>query len=64
MANPQKARSVVTKIALQINCKLGGDLWALKIPVRFCCYGNSVVKWEIREHHWGLVNQGWGWGVA
>ncbi|XP_076054688.1 argonaute 3 [Oratosquilla oratoria] len=28
-----RLRSVVQKIALQINCKLGGELWALKIPL-------------------------------
>jgi len=25
--------SVTTKVALQLNCKLGGELWALEIPV-------------------------------
>jgi aubergine-like protein len=30
----QKLRSVSQKIALQINCKLGGELWALSIPVK------------------------------
>lgn len=29
----QKLRSVVQKIALQINCKLGGELWSVKIPL-------------------------------
>ena len=29
----QKLRSVTQKIALQINCKLGGELWAVEIPV-------------------------------
>ncbi|XP_071483412.1 piwi-like protein 1 [Diadema antillarum] len=29
----QKLRSVTQKIALQINCKLGGELWALEIPL-------------------------------
>lgn len=29
--------SVVTKVALQLNCKLGGELWALEIPVRHIC---------------------------
>ncbi|XP_064121148.1 protein argonaute-3-like isoform X1 [Macrobrachium nipponense] len=28
-----KLRSVTQKIALQMNCKLGGELWALKIPM-------------------------------
>jgi len=27
-----KLRSVTQKIVLQINCKLGGELWAVKIP--------------------------------
>lgn len=32
ISKPDKLRSVVQKIALQINCKLGGTLWAVKIP--------------------------------
>nr|AJW77406.1 piwi-like protein 2 [Alitta virens] len=31
--NEKKLRSVTQKIALQINAKLGGELWALDIPV-------------------------------
>lgn len=31
--DPKKARSVVLKVALQINCKLGGELWGVKIPL-------------------------------
>lgn len=27
-----KLRSVVQKVALQINCKLGGELWSVEIP--------------------------------
>nr|ASW22511.1 piwi2 [Nematostella vectensis] len=34
ISNPTKLRSVVQKIALQINVKLGGELWALDIPSR------------------------------
>lgn len=26
--------SIATKIAMQITCKLGGELWAVEIPVR------------------------------
>jgi aubergine len=29
----KKSRSVISKIALQINCKLGGELWGISIPV-------------------------------
>jgi len=34
-----KFRSVTMKVALQINCKLGGELWAVKIPLSglMCC---------------------------
>ncbi|XP_043467469.1 piwi-like protein Ago3 [Leptopilina heterotoma] len=34
--DPKKTKSAVEKIALQINCKLGGALWALKIPFDKC----------------------------
>lgn len=29
----QMVMSVATKVAMQLNCKLGGDLWAVEIPV-------------------------------
>ncbi|XP_071952418.1 piwi-like protein 1 [Antedon mediterranea] len=32
ISQANKLRSVVQKIALQINCKLGGELWSLDIP--------------------------------
>ena len=34
ISNPSKLKSVAQKIALQINCKLGGELWALDIPLK------------------------------
>lgn len=34
--NRDKLRSVVQKIALQMNCKLGGTLWALNMPYKNC----------------------------
>ena len=33
LSKPQMLMSVATKIALQLNCKLGGELWAVPIPV-------------------------------
>ncbi|KAF2880626.1 hypothetical protein ILUMI_25545 [Ignelater luminosus] len=33
LSNPQKVRSIIQKIALQMNCKLGGSLWSVPIPV-------------------------------
>lgn len=32
--HPKKSRTVMIKLALQINCKLGGALWALKFPCK------------------------------
>lgn len=32
LSDDRKFRSVVQKIALQINCKMGGELWAVNIP--------------------------------
>lgn len=31
--------SVATKVALQTNCKLGGELWAVKIPLKMMVVG-------------------------
>lgn len=33
LKNEAKNRSIVLKILLQMNCKLGGTLWAIKIPL-------------------------------
>ncbi|NWT04924.1 PIWL2 protein, partial [Mionectes macconnelli] len=33
MGHPGKMRSVVQKILMQINCKLGGQLWGVDIPL-------------------------------
>lgn len=33
IANPSKLKSVTEKIALQINCKLGGALWTVTLPL-------------------------------
>ncbi|NXI47583.1 PIWL1 protein, partial [Galbula dea] len=48
LAKPQTAMSVVTKIALQMNCKMGGELWTVEIPlervmiVGIDCYHDTV----------------------
>lgn len=34
LGKEDKNRSIVQKIALQINCKLGGSLWSIKIPFK------------------------------
>ncbi|XP_060528061.1 piwi-like protein Ago3 isoform X2 [Cylas formicarius] len=32
LSKPDKVRSIILKIALQINCKLGGSLWTARFP--------------------------------
>ncbi|KAF5302312.1 hypothetical protein FQA39_LY10351 [Lamprigera yunnana] len=34
LSNQQRVRAITQKIALQINCKLGGTLWSLRFPVK------------------------------
>lgn len=34
LSNPQKIRSIVQKIALQMTCKLGGTLWTVRFPFK------------------------------
>ncbi|KAM3924689.1 LOW QUALITY PROTEIN: piwi-like protein 2 [Leptodactylus fuscus] len=34
ISNPRKLRSIAQKILLQINCKLGGELWGVDIPLK------------------------------
>ncbi|XP_066444447.1 piwi-like protein 1 [Eleutherodactylus coqui] len=33
LSKPQTLMSICTKIALQMNCKLGGELWSVEIPL-------------------------------
>lgn len=46
ISDDRKLTSVVQKIALQINCKLGGELWASRIPI-----GNDVMVIGIDVFH-------------
>ena len=32
--NMNKTKSVVTKVAVQMNCKLGGEIWGVTIPMK------------------------------
>jgi aubergine-like protein len=34
LRNEAKSRSIIQKILLQMNCKLGGTLWGIKIPLK------------------------------
>ncbi|RNA01671.1 hypothetical protein BpHYR1_049118 [Brachionus plicatilis] len=33
--NMNKTKSAITKLAIQMNCKLGGEIWGVTIPVIF-----------------------------
>lgn len=33
LGKPQTVMAIATKIALQMNCKMGGELWSVEIPV-------------------------------
>lgn len=35
LSRPQALMTIATKIALQMNCKIGGELWSVEIPVQF-----------------------------
>lgn len=41
ISQSQKLRSIAQKILLQINCKLGGELWTVNIPLV-----SSIIGWE------------------
>ncbi|XP_043548681.1 piwi-like protein 1 [Chiloscyllium plagiosum] len=34
LSKPQALMAIATKIALQINCKMGGELWSVEIPLK------------------------------
>ena len=43
ISDERKVTSVVQKILLQINCKLGGELWGCSIPLKnLMCIGIDV----------------------
>jgi aubergine-like protein len=50
ISKPQMMMSVCTKVAIQLNCKMGGEVWAVDIPMKkgmvvgFDTYHDSVNK--------------------
>ena len=38
LKDARKVMGVMTKVAVQINCKLGGEIWGVSIPVGFCFF--------------------------
>lgn len=53
LSKKQMLMSVCTKIGIQLNCKLGGEAWAVEIPVSspyftmfcLCCLQNVMCEW-------------------
>lgn len=46
LSRPQAMMTVATKIALQMACKMGGELWSVEIPVRCTSYQCASCKPE------------------
>uniref|UniRef100_A0A8C3PIK8 Piwi-like protein 1 n=1 Tax=Calidris pygmaea TaxID=425635 RepID=A0A8C3PIK8_9CHAR len=45
LSKPQTGLAIATKIALQMNCKMGGELWSVEIPVMIVgidCYHDTL----------------------
>jgi aubergine-like protein len=47
----KKRPSVITKVAIQMNCKLGGEIWKVNIPVRITSnrYYKTCSIWSRRK---------------
>ncbi|KAG8146354.1 hypothetical protein E2320_012707 [Naja naja] len=44
LSKPQTVMAIATKIALQMNCKMGGELWSVEIPAIFNWYSRCVLQ--------------------
>ena len=62
ISKPQMLMSVCTKIGIQLNCKLGGEVWAVDVPLKklmvvgFDVYHDSLTKGKnMREFIGGVV---------
>jgi len=55
LSRPDRVRSVVQKIALQINCKLGGTLWAVRIPLVINCTHFDIYLLYLRIFDAGIL---------
>lgn len=46
LSKKQMLMSVATKIAIQLNCKLGGEVWHLEIPVSINSPTKGIMKYS------------------
>ncbi|KAK2859956.1 hypothetical protein Q7C36_004122 [Tachysurus vachellii] len=56
-ATPQALMTIATKIALQMNCKMGGELWSIEIPI-FHPPPGTVIDTEVTRPEWCAVRMG------
>lgn len=49
LGKQQTVMAIATKIALQMNCKMGGELWRVDMPVSLLSLGDRVVTRLFRE---------------
>ncbi|XP_064424197.1 piwi-like protein 1 [Latimeria chalumnae] len=64
LSKPQALMTIATKIALQINCKMGGELWSVEIPLKFLmvvgidCYHDTTAGKRSIAGFVASLNQG------
>lgn len=46
LSKKQMLMSVATKIAIQLNCKLGGEVWGVAVPVSFTIFKYSTLHFS------------------
>ncbi len=49
ISDAKKVTSVVQKILLQINCKLGGELWGINVPIKAVPMNPKLTVLRIRD---------------
>jgi hypothetical protein len=46
----ENVRSVATKVAIQINCKIGGAPWTVDIPIQVSLYSRKITMSHLISH--------------
>ncbi|KAM4616857.1 piwi-like protein 2 [Polymixia lowei] len=55
ISQPQKLRSVAQKILLQMNCKLGGELWTVNVPLKHLMVIGVDVHHDASQKHQSVM---------
>ncbi|XP_034026965.1 piwi-like protein 2 [Thalassophryne amazonica] len=51
ISQPQKLRSIAQKVLLQMNCKLGGELWTVNVPLKHLMIVGVDVHHDTSKSH-------------